>query len=237
MFFLRVVTVQRNKASRGSTTVSLSKLARLWMFLLFSLSFCCTAVGSAPQMTKIEFVLVTPALEPNSLGAKAKVMYLAGSNYARIEQPADLVSDRKNLIIVNNRDVWVIDARTATGRHQVNHDVDFSVHNPILGPDCPAALQKLEYGHEIEFIDQSHAISLGHKRIGSAECDVFEVKSGDYRIVSYICTPTRCPVLIEVFKAEDSILHINYLTCKTGIPFDSAIFVPPKGVTFSEGRE
>ena len=193
MFFLRVVTVQRNKASRGSTTVSLSKLARLWMFLLFSLSFCRTAVGSAPQMTKIEFVLVTPALEPNSLGAKAKVMYLAGSNYARIEQPADLVSDRKNLIIVNNRDVWVIDARTTTGRHQVNHDADFSVHNPILGPDCPAALQKLEYGHEIEFIDQSHAISLGHKRIGSAECDVFEVKSGDYRIVWYILYTHEVP--------------------------------------------
>ena len=60
MFFLRVLGAQRNKAFRDSTAVSLSKFARFWVLLFVSLLSCRTAVGSAPHMTKIEFVLVTP---------------------------------------------------------------------------------------------------------------------------------------------------------------------------------
>lgn len=222
----------------GFIPTFIRKRGRLSIFVGLPLvaSFAAAA-DPASTATKIEFVLVAPALRGDSLGARAKVLYLAGNNYARIEQPTDVFSKRKNLIIVNNRDVWTVDARTRTGKHQLNHDTDSTVHNPILGPDSPIALRNLEYGHETEFVDYSKAISLGRKRIGTAECNLYETKSGDYRIRFYIHAKTRCPVLLEVFKAEDTILHINYLSYETGLPFDAAMFVPPKGITFVEEQK
>ncbi len=192
---------------------------------------------SKPPVTKLEFILASPNLSANSIGAKPKTIYLAGKTYARIEQPADVTSERQNLIIVHEPDVWIVDIAGLKGRHAVSPGPDFEVHNPILGPDGPPEFSELEYGHEPEFFRRPEAKTLQSKRIGTAKCEVKELKANHYRITLYTDSVKKCPVLLQVFHGEEVIVQIVYLSYETGLAFNPSLFQPPKAISFVEAVE
>ena len=158
---------------------------------------------------------------------------LAGTEYARIEQPADSSSGQKNLIIVHQPDIWIIDVKKDKVSHTVNPGPDFSIHNPILGPDTPIDLSALEYGHEVEFFDHSKTAALGTTEFDGVRCNATKVRSSTCDVVLYTSIKTNKPLRLEVFKDTNLILQVKYLSYDTDLAFDSWLFEPPKNVSMS----
>ncbi len=163
-----------------------------------------------------------------------KILYLAGDRYARVEQPADGVSDRVNLIIVNEPDVWLIDGRNKTGNHSTNSGPDFRVHNPILGPDCPDELFGFEFGHEVDFLKRAGVKTLGFKQIGERTCATKQFAAKNYLVTVSIDTKKNVPVELKAFLDGEMKFTVEYLNYEIGLPFNSSLFEPPKDVHVSE---
>lgn len=174
-----------------------------------------------------------------------KTIYVAGERYARIEQQVDPQSPDKNLIIVNQPDIWVIDSRKKQGVHMVNPGPDFTVHNPILGPHGPQELFGFGYGREMRFFAEAatkHRIGihsfafrdLGFKKIEGTGCDVQEIRSGDYRVVMNVVHAKQIPQSIEIFLDDTSVIRLEYIRYEKDIPFDESLFKPPEGMPITE---
>ena len=206
------------------------------LFILFFLgtSVCRALDPPEPTITQIEFTFIATNLPPDSAGARPKAMYLAGNKYARIEQPADSVSDLKNLIVVNDRDIWVVDGRTKSAQHSVNRDTDSEVHNPILGPDCPTELFALEYGHELAFFEQNAARSHRSKNVDAEKCETLELNTSGYFVAMSVDMAKRKPLELKVKKDGVSLFQIRYLKYENNLPFDKRLFNPPSDVKISE---
>jgi hypothetical protein len=201
----------------------------IWLLLLSAVF-----ASSQPLITKIVFRYVASDLPENTAGARPKTYYLAGNHYARIEQESDAALHSPNLIIVNEPDIWLIDLATKTGNHSINPGPDFSVHNPILGPDSPEELFDFEFGHELEFLNRVHAKNLDSKQIRGMQCTTREFEVGAYLVTMYLDAKKNSPVEVKAFKNGNILFTIDYLNYESGLPFDASLFDPPKGISFTE---
>jgi hypothetical protein len=189
--------------------------------------------GSPPAMTKIVFSYVAPDLPVDSPSAKPKTMYLAEDKYARVEE--EPVDGGNKLIIVNEPDVWLIDAVAKAGTHSVNSGPDFTVHNPIIGPDdCPEELFAFEFGREVEFLKRFGAKSLEIKEVDGTKCETWEFEAKNYLVTLDVDTARRFPVRVKVFKSGTMQFQIRYVSYESRLPFDLSLFEPPKNVHFDQ---
>jgi len=212
-------------------------LSRIGKFLCATILCAVGCQKAQPVMTRMEFSLTAPDLQVDSVGARPKTIYLAGKTCARIEQYADVSSDLKNLIIVREPEIWLVDIRRKTVGHSTNRSNDLTVHNPILGPDGPEDLIEFEYGHEVEFFNKAHTSHLGRKKWRGIECDVREVASGDYRFRLYRDRSTNLPVKIEALKNGAIMFDVQYLSYRNDILFDPSLFQPAADLTVVEASE
>lgn len=63
-----------------------------------------------------------------------------------------------------------------------------------------------------------------------------EYKEGPYRMMLFQRKDTHQPFLLEIFKDGESDFSIRYLNYQTGLPFDAALFTPPKDITITEAK-
>ena len=235
LFFL-LASFMYQSVSRGSFMMPREFL------ILIRLASCVLMIcpvgcgGKGPSMTRIELSLTAPDLPRDTVGARPKTIYLAGERYARIEQFADLTSDRKNLIIVSEPDIWLVDAVHKTVSHSVNHGPDLTVHNPILGPDGPEELFPLEYGREVDFF-KANASRLPPQELDGTRCDVRQMTLHGYRLRLYVDSRRQIPVEMEAFKDGEFVLRVRYDSYRTDLPLDSSLFEPPNGLTVVEASD
>ncbi|HYR22230.1 MAG TPA: hypothetical protein VEP30_04795 [Chthoniobacterales bacterium] len=201
----------------------------------FTLIACSVARGGEKResMTRIEFSFEADLLR----SARPKTIYVAGDRYARIEEFADATSGVKNLIVVSEPDIWLVDAVRKTVGHAVNHETDPTVHNPILGPDGPEELFALEYGREVSFFEEANASRLAAEELYGKRCDVREIIVAEYRLRLYVDPHRRTPIAMKAFKDGELLFGLRYSNYQTDLPFDLSIFRPPKGLTLIEASE
>lgn len=196
-----------------------------------------------PLVTKVVFRLIPANSSPAPAEIAPKTIYVAGDRYARIEEPVD--AKTRNLIIVNQPDIWVIDGEQRRGNHMVNPGPDFTVHNPILGPNGPQEMFGFEYGREMRFFAEAATKNrigiksvafrdLGSKNIEGTICDVHEIRSGDYRVLLNIIHASQIPHSIKIFLASQPLIQLEYIDYKSDIPFDQSLFKPPDGIAIAE---
>ena len=170
-------------------------------------------------------------------------MYVAGDRFARVEEPGD--AQTPNLIIVNEPDIWVIEGKKHRGSHMINPGPDYTVHNPILGPNAPQQLLGLEYGREMRFfaeVSTKNSIGIksvafrdfGSKEIRGTTCDVHEIRYDDYRVLLNIIRTKQIPRSIEIFRDERPVVRMEYVDYETDLPFDQTLFKPPDGILIAE---
>ena len=208
----------------------------LHAFFLSLLVLCSIpTLEPAPPVTKVVFRLIPPDSFSPPASVAPKTIYVAGDRYARIEQPGH--ADTKNLIIVSEPDIWVVDGEKKQASHMINPGPDLTVHNPILGPEGPEDLFDFEYGRELRFFEHVTTKSLGFKEIEGIGCDVHELRSGDYRIVMNVTRVKNIPHSIQIFLNDRPVLHLQYLGYEKDIPFDPALFRPPDGIQITESSQ
>lgn len=206
----------------------------------FALFFVISVRAEEPKMTKIVSVISGPRVARDSAEVKPKTVFLAGKKYARVEEQMNEAGDTQNLIITNEPDCWTINLADKTGRHFVDEGPKFDVHMPILWgadgrPDREFA--ELEYGEERQFFSPERAKKLEPRKIDGRLCQAFSIMSEENEVVLLLEDKTGKPVQIDRLrdgKLEQSVRYLSYLT---SLPFDAALFAPPKNVaiTFREG--
>ena len=203
--------------------------------LFFHLLFLCPllSAGGEPMVTKMVFRITPADSSPTAALSSPKTMYVAGDRYARIEQETDLHLGDKNLIIVNQPDIWIIDSKKKEGGHMVNPGPDFTVHNPILGPDGPDELFGFQYGREVAFFDQGGTKVLGAQKVAGIDCEARELTVGDYRILLFV-SRAKFPLRVTVFYVGKLALELNYISYEQGLPFDLTLFKPPPDIQITE---
>lgn len=159
---------------------------------------------------------------------------MAGSRFARIEQGSNVDGSITNLIIANERDIWIIDAIQKTGKHSINPGPDFSIHNPILGPDSPDELFDFEFGREVEFLKQVGAKVMVPNEIAGRRCETWRFEAANYLVVVYVDAIKKSPIEMKAFKDGTLKFTVNYLSYESGLPFEAALFKPPKNVAVTE---
>lgn len=207
------------------------------IFIVLAVVSSVVGGQSQPPIIRITLRHRAPDLTEDARSARPKTLYLAGDRYARIEQPADALGDAVNLIIVNEPNIWLIDGRNKSGNHSTNPGPDFSVHNPILGPDCPDELFGFEFGHEVDFLKQAGAKHVGSKKIGHSTCEVKQFAAKNYLVRIAIDVRKNVPVELEAFINGEKKFSMEYLTYETGLRFDPSLFEPPKDVEVSEAHQ
>ena len=208
-----------------------SKIPLLIFVALFS------AFGKEPpDVTKLVIRFTPGDSSAKSPLAKPKTLYLAGARYARIEQETDATSDAPDLIIVNEPDIWTINRSAKLGNHSINSGPDFSVHNPVLGPDCPDNLFDFEFGREVEFMERVKAQSLESKEIDSRKCKTMQFETKVYRILLYFDATSNSPVQLQAFEDDRIKFTVDYLSYEKNVQFDPALFQPAKDVTLTEAH-
>src|SRR6266404_7216459 len=165
---------------------------------------------ATPTMSRIEFSFAADDLDKSASGARPKTIYLAGEGSSRIEQYADATSDIKNLIVVHEPDIWLIDGTHKIAGHSVNHGPDLTVHNPILGPDGPEELLSLEWGHEDDFFAKARTQSLPREKVGEIPCDVRQVRADNYEVRLYSDSGRKVPVELRAFKDGERLFVAHY---------------------------
>lgn len=207
----------------------------LLLLQLFASTTAFVSGAEELRMTKIEF-----AFEDTPIGsaeARPKTIFVAGDHFARIEQFADASSELKNLIVVNEPDIWLVDAARKTAGHAINHGPDLVVHNPVLGPDGPEDLLPLEYGREKKFFDEVKNSRTTSGRYHGSPCQVREVTSGRYRVRLYVDFKTGTPLGMEGFRDEEPFFKLHYLHYQTDLTFDLSLFRPPMNFAVLEADQ
>jgi hypothetical protein len=200
---------------------------------VYSLLAFRSAKRGVMYMTRLEFAF--DEARPGTAEARPKTIYVAGDRYGRIEQFADANSNFKHLILVDEPDIWLVDAVRKTAGHSANHGSDQRVHNPILGPEAPEEFVDLEYGRERKFFDDSHASPVAEEWNG-IECNVREVTAGPYRVRFLVDRKRSTPVRMEAFKDNEPLFALRYLSYSTDLKFDPTLFQPPKEFAIVEAE-
>jgi hypothetical protein len=186
-----------------------------------------------PSLIRIVVRYVATEL-PEDESAKPKTIYLAGALHARIEQNAGTKDSSPNVIIVNQPDIWIVDLGKKIGTHSINPGPDFTIHNPILGADCPEEFFDFEFGREIEFLERVGAKTLEHKQIRERRCETREFEAGNYLVVVYVDAVKKLPVELKAFQDGRMKFKVEYVSYDLNLAFDPALFAPPKNIELSE---
>ena len=207
--------------------------ARNCVLLALLVGVGCNAKKS-DTMQRMDLFFKAPDLPDDGAAARPKTIYVAGTRYARIEQFADATSDEKNLIVVSEPDIWLVDALRKTIGHSVNHGADQEVHNPIIGPDAPDELLSLEYGREISFFEKANAKHRAEEIVEGKHCEAWEAAIEGYYLRLYTDRERHVPVLLIVDKNGERLFDAHYIKYEMDLPFDKSLFQPPKGMSLME---
>ncbi|MEP6668062.1 MAG: hypothetical protein ABJF10_02855 [Chthoniobacter sp.] len=188
-----------------------------------------------PPMTRIESRQISPQIAPDSFAAKPKILYRAGTSYLRSEEQLDPERKLQQLILVHEPDIWFCNLVAHEGEHILDHGPTYAVHAQILTKG-PTFFSTLEFGNEARFFADHHATALPAQTLDGQACEVSELKGGTYRLVLFLRTDTHQPFHLAVFKDDKPDFSLRYLNYQTDLPFDAALFTPPKDVTITEEK-
>lgn len=185
--------------------------------------------GDRPSMMKM-VVQYVPA--DGITPGEPKIIYRSQERYARIEET--LGTNVGNIIIVNGPDVWVVRTDSKRATHSVNKGPDLTVHNPILGADCPDELIDFEFGRELEFVRRFPSDSVDHRYVEGHDCREWRFGAEDCFIHFFVDEETQTPLEIIVLDKGKPKVHIEYLQYNPNLPFEPDLFQPPKDVKVIE---
>lgn len=189
-----------------------------------------------PPMTRIEFRIISPEIPADSFAAKPKIYYIAGKTYSRAEEQPDPSEHVHELIVCAEPDIWMINLFSHTAQHIVDPGPSFIVHHKIFEQDSPKEFSSLEFGMEVDYFRSHHAAVLKARALDGQRCEVSEFKYQNCRAVLFIRQDTRKPFHLDVFKDGKALFSIRYVSFKTNLAFDPALFKPPTGLTITEAK-
>jgi hypothetical protein len=189
-----------------------------------------------PKMTRLVAQLVTHGAMGET-AAKPKTLYRFGTTHARVEEEPDPGQSVHRLIVTAVPDTWVINLFTRTGQRYVDPGPEFKTALPIfwgLDGKPDKDFEALEFANEMEFFRAGRAREAGTRTVDGKQCKVLSLKTGEHEAILFLEAKRDRPLRIDLIKYGRLTASVRYVSYEPNLPFDAALFVPPKDVTIAE---
>ena len=191
------------------------------------------SAAAPPQtMTKMNVRVMGPDIKPGSYAALPKLIYRAGAKYARMENAPDARSRIEKITIIAEPDAYSIDMLGHTGTHAIDQGGPNDLHLPMVLPFDPrhrmGALDRLEFGDELEFFEKSGAVKSAGPIINGQPTDLYAL--GDATLITR--NSSDVPVFVS-WKTKEGTYKYEY-SLLPGSALRSTAFSRPNGIKFRE---
>jgi hypothetical protein len=179
----------------------------------------------------------TPGLPPSSFAAQPKIVYRLGVRYARVEEQLDSEHNIHGLVVVNTPDSWMVNRVDNTGKHIIDPDPKGKVVLPLIpavigGEPVPPALTSIELGCEVEFF-RSHGSPITPLQTASGPRSKQAFGVDGWNLVLIRGDKQSQPEMLFLFRQNDIVFALRYLTYEEHTPADLRLFARPEGVVFT----
>ncbi len=205
---------------------------------LFSLLLQSQTAGNQPPatMTKIEVRLIAPGVKPRSHAALPRKIYRAGAHYARMEDPPDARQHVEKVTIIAEPDAYSVNLIDKTGTHAVDQGGASDLHLPVVLPFDPkhelGALDRLEFGDEFDFFEETGATKEAGPIINAKPTDAYRLPTAEGGATLVVKSGTHVPIKLSWHTPEGTYTY-EYIIYEY-VPFDPSLFEKPAGITYKE---
>jgi hypothetical protein len=205
------------------------------------ISIVCTllslwAQGDVTTMTRMDVRLMGPDIRPGSYAALPKLIYRAGSKYARMENAPDAKFSIDKVTIIAEPDAYSIDLMGGTGTHAIDQGGPNDLHLPMVLPLDPRhklpGLDRLEFGEELDFFKQAGAAKSSGPTINAKPTDKYTLHVNGSRAELTTREGSDVPVFLS-WTMKEGTYKYEYSVYQQ-LPFDAKLFARPNGIKFRE---
>jgi outer membrane lipoprotein-sorting protein len=208
------------------------------------LAFQCLLAGvTAPllcqevpkTMTKISAARMEH--DSASFAAQPKILWRAGTKYARIAESPDLQNHIQGLIIIREPDAWMLNLSGKSGKHIVDSGPSLVVRLPIFDrhTGIKSKLNELEFGMELDFFARNNATHSAGVVIEGNPTDRYDVAISDAKLILWTDAKSKKPLRVSLIDGKQSQAY-QYLFYDDNLPFDPSLFQPPDGISIEEPK-
>lgn len=210
----------------------------LLVCLFSSLAF---AQQHPKTMTRMEVLLQSPDVPPDSFAAKPKILYRAGTQYCRIEEQSDPKNGIHGLMIVSEPDAWMVNLSTNSARHIIDPGPSFNCHLPLftdilssLPEDEVNQIKGLEFGFELEFFKEKGATPKPGGIQQGQQTTAYLLQFGESTVALFTYGTPERPLGVA-WKRGDK--HEIYWYSGYGLmDFNAKLFAKPEKVKIEEAK-
>jgi len=173
----------------------------------------------------------------DSFAALPKTVYRLGSKYLRLEELPDTANKIHGLVVTSAPDNWIVNLADHTGRHIVDPDPKGKVLVPLFPPGSfggfPKELSAIEMGCEAAFFDSMKSPKRALKGQGIEKIQQAVGVDG-WKLVLVRNSGVSPPEVLFVFKGDEIVYALRYLSYEELPEVDMKLFSKPEGIEFSE---
>jgi hypothetical protein len=201
----------------------------LSILLLVLLNPAAAIAGCAPEkMVKITFRDATPGHEEDHFVRLPKTLYRWSSHFARLEEQPDTKNGVHALVVVNNRDTWMINQTVKTGRHIVDQAANFDFHAPLVGSHNSPFVD-FEFGCELAYMEERE-IEPTSIIVADLNLLQYEYSIGSLTVRLMVYPRTGRPWAVAVVERGQLIYLLRYVAYETGLEPDMDLFSKPADI-------
>lgn len=205
----------------------------LSILILVLLNPLAAYAGCSPEkMIRITFRDATPGYEEGHFARLPKTLYRWGSHYARLEEQPDLENGVHGLIVVNNRDTWMINQAVQLGRHIVDEAANFDFHAPLVGSHGSPFVE-FEFGCELAYMEE-RGVKPTSVRIADVDLLQYEFSVGTMSVRLMLNPDTGHPWAVGVIEQGRPVYLLRYVSYETGLDPDMALFTRPAEIRWEK---
>lgn len=203
--------------------------------LTFILFFLSSMLG-AETMVKVVYRIQGPDIDEGAYAGLPRTVYRMGQLMGRVEESRDPEFGMHALIILNDRDVWMINQINDLGMHFTAPDPERGFRVPIVPSATPLQDRRaelFEIGREMSFMAQ-HGVEPIVRMEDCNHFQVYEVEVDDV-ILTVFCSPeSGLPVRTQAWENGTLLVDIAYDEYRMDLTPDPSLFVPNSGLQITE---
>lgn len=191
------------------------------------------AVTVPANMQHFLVKLAEPKVPEESLMAKPKEYWRAGSTMGRVEEPLDSQHHMHLAMLLLPPDFWQMELIGKKATHITGGDKK-DIHMPVFAgvpsenPQTASTIKSLEFGREFEFFKSHNAKKATKKNVAGQTIDQYVYPIDKFTFTLDADPKTNVPQRIA-FTMGGKTMALQYLKYET-VPFDPATFKPPAGM-------
>lgn len=235
------------EAGRHRTFIQMRKVIVTLVLLNTAAAYAGQEVKAAPKdspaqtmtvqsMTRMDVRVMGSGIRPGSYAALPKLIYRAGSKYARMENAPDARQRIQKVTIIAEPDAYSIDLIDRKGTHAIDQGGPNDLHLPMVLPFDPThklgILDRLEFGAELEFFKQAGATKSAGPFVNAKPTDRYTLHVAGAEAELTTRENSDIPIFVS-WKAKDGSYKYEY-SAYEDVPFDPKLFNKPSGIKFRE---